>query len=68
MWKKLLAKYYRLKYKFSKECCYHEMELRDFASGKRCGGLMGGDRFTDYLSYSCVDCPYLDLSYGKCKR
>lgn len=26
-----------------------------------CDGAVGGDRFTDYLSYSCVDCAYLKL-------
>jgi len=42
---------------FSKDKCFREHKGKD---GK-CHGLYGGDRFTDYLSYSCIGCKYLDL-------
>lgn len=27
----------------------------------KCYGLYGGDKFTDNISYSCLDCPYLSI-------
>lgn len=62
MWTKILAIYYKIKYKLSKDYCYTEMEKRGYACFGKCCGLSGGDRYTEYLNYSCVDCPYLDLS------
>lgn len=61
MKRKLIDFFDRIKYRLSKDCCYDEMEKRGSAHSKRCNGLMGGDRYTNYLSYGCVDCPYLDL-------
>ena len=48
----------KIKYRMSKEACYDEMEGRGIAVFGICNGVTGGDRFTDYLNYSCVDCPY----------
>ena len=48
----------RIKYKFSRECCYDEMEKQGIAVFGMCGGTAGGDCNTDYLSYECIDCPY----------
>ena len=41
--------------------CYKEMENKNKAKNKCCYGLAGGTRSTDYLSESCIDCPYLVL-------
>ena len=38
--------------------CYHQMEIQGFAVFMCCCGMAGGDSSTDYLSYTCVDCPY----------
>ena len=46
---------------WSKDTCYMEMEKQGIAKNQKCCGLVGGDRYTDYLSYTCVDCPYLEL-------
>lgn len=27
----------------------------------KCYGVYGGDKFTDHISYSCLDCPYLSI-------
>ena len=48
----------RIKYSFSRESCYKEMEKQRIAVFGMCGGLVGGDRYTNYLQYDCVDCPY----------
>lgn len=40
------------------DTCYTEMEKREIASQGSCCGCWGGDWETDYLSYSCMDCPY----------
>ena len=61
MFKKL---FYKIKNYFSYEKCYKTMESQGIAVSGMCKGVTGGDRFTDYLSYKCVDCPYLTLSDG----
>ena len=38
--------------------CYDDMETRGIAVFGMCGGQMGGDANTEYLSYSCIGCPY----------
>lgn len=50
-----------IKYKLSKESCYDEMVGHGCARLGQCDGLSGGDRLSDYLSYSCIGCPYLEL-------
>lgn len=51
----------------SYERCYSEQEYSGNAAMGLCGGLTGGTRLTDYLSESCIECPYLcsDLWEGK---
>lgn len=41
------------------------MESRGHAVFGMCSGQMGGDYETEYLSYSCMDCPYFDISIYK---
>ena len=38
--------------------CYAERESEGVAVFGMCGGLLGGDKDTEYLSYDCIDCPY----------
>ena len=49
--------------------CYSDMEREGYAVFECCGGLTGGTKSTDYLSETCVSCPYLVLGcnpkYGK---
>lgn len=59
MFKKL---FYKIKNYFSHERCYKTMESYGIAAFSMCKGVTGGDRFIGYLNYSCVDCPYLELS------
>lgn len=40
--------------------CYEDMENRGVTIFGTCYGQSGGDKYTDYLSYSCVDCPYFN--------
>lgn len=44
------------------EFCYKEKERDGYAVFGMCGGVTGGDYYTDYLSYSCIECPYLVLT------
>lgn len=51
----------KLMFRFSKEYCFDRMiKVGNVTKNKRCGGLCGGDKQTNYLNYSCVDCKYLD--------
>lgn len=51
----------KLMFRFSKEYCFDRMiKAGNVTKNKRCGGLCGGDKQTNYLNYSCVDCKYLD--------
>lgn len=47
--------------------CYEDMENRCEAISGTCWGQSGGDKYTDYLSYSCIDCPYFNnlFKYGE---
>ncbi len=38
--------------------CYSSMEYEGHAAMGSCGGIFGGTEDTDYLSESCIDCPY----------
>lgn len=40
------------------EKCYERMEMEGYAIFGSCVGQSGGDYNTEYLSYSCVGCPY----------
>lgn len=47
--------------------CYEDMKNRGDAMFGTCCGQSGGDKYTDYLSYSCVNCPYFNnlFKYGE---
>ena len=66
--KKLIEKIRRfidkVRYNFSRQSCYDEMEKRGIAIFGMCGGTVGGDKYTNSLSYSCIDCPYY-VGFGK---
>lgn len=38
--------------------CYSSMEYKWIAVNGSCCGVFGGTEATDYLSESCIDCPY----------
>jgi hypothetical protein len=46
----------------SRDKCYKEYG----ESNGKCYGICGGDKSTDYLSYSCMNCKY--LAYNPIKR
>lgn len=48
----------KIRYRFSRDHCYEQMKRSGYAFLNCCGGVAGGDKYTDYLSYDCVDCPY----------
>ncbi len=29
-----------------------------YGNGETCDGVIGGDKYTNYLHYSCISCPY----------
>lgn len=41
--------------------CYTEMENEGYACMECCCGVVGGTSATEYLSESCLGCPYLVL-------
>lgn len=47
------------------DSCYTDMEYRGYASMNCCGGTVGGTYATDYLSESCINCPYLVMGVRK---
>jgi hypothetical protein len=51
----------KILYRFSKKYCFDRM-IKDgnITKNNKCGGMCGGDKHTNHLSYSCVDCKYLD--------
>ena len=56
----------KLIFRFSKEYCFDQMiKCGSITENKKCGGMVGGDRQSNYLSYSCVDCKYFDKSLFK---
>ena len=40
------------------ESCYTDMEYRGIASMGCCCGVVGGTSATEYLSETCIECPY----------
>lgn len=48
----------KILYFFSKDSCHDEMIERGWATETTCPGLAGGDRHSDYLACSCMDCKY----------
>lgn len=59
LFKKIIEK---IKYYFSHEVCYNDMEQQGIAVFGMCCGVVGGDNTTEYLSCGCMDCPYLCLN------
>lgn len=57
----------KIEYYFSHKFCYDDMERQGRAVFGMCDGLMGGDINSRYLSYHCMDCPYLILTEKKKK-
>lgn len=44
--------------------CYDERKQNgDLNEKGKCPGWVGGDIHSNYLSYTCIDCPYLDNSF-----
>ena len=44
-----------------KESCFERMTKDgNITVNKKCGGRVGGDNRTDFLSYDCMDCVYFD--------
>lgn len=43
--------------------CYGEQEYLGHTIFGMCGGLVGGDRNTNYLSYDCIDYPYFAKTF-----
>ena len=58
IFKKIKAFINKMKHNASKDRCYSHMELRGIAALGMCSGIVGGDSNTEYLAYSCIDCPY----------
>ena len=52
----------RIKNYSSHQSCYNAMEQSGKAVFGMCDGLVGGDFNSGYLSYHCMDCPYLTLT------
>lgn len=48
----------QIRYNWSLESCYNDMENRGIAVFGMCGGVVGGDHSTEYLSIECINCPY----------
>lgn len=51
----------QIRYNWSLESCYKSMEDQGIAVFGMCGGVVGGDRSTEYLSIDCIDC--IDCPY-----
>ena len=48
--------------------CYSDMEWEGYASINCCGGKCGGTKYTDYLSETCISCPYLVIGYDQIRK
>lgn len=48
----------QIRYNWSLESCYNDMENRGIAVFGMCGGVVGRDHSTEYLSIECINCPY----------
>ncbi len=66
MLKRLKAIIAKVKYYFSHAHCYNQMEDAGIATFGMCKGLSGGDKYSGYLQYQCIDCPYfVDIKKDK---
>ncbi len=68
MWKKIKQLFNNILEIFEGDSCYSEMEESGYAAMGCCGGMVGGDRNTDFLSYSCISCPHLVLTNERRKH
>lgn len=48
--------------------CYSDMECEGHASMNSCSGKCGGTKATNYLSETCISCPYLVLGYDQIRK
>ena len=60
--RKINLRYRKRFLSMARESCYHYQVVEGNANNGTCGGVMGGDRYTDGLNYYCVSCPYLNLA------
>lgn len=51
----------RIRYYFSHKSCYNRKQLSGKVVFGMCCGEFGGDVGSGYISYQCMDCPYLML-------
>ena len=54
---------YKIRYLFSKDTCYDQMKTFVYAYAGKCGGICGGDKSTNGLAYSCLDCAFLEIGF-----
>ena len=52
----------KIKHYSSHNACYNYREQQGNAVFGMCCGVAGGDFNSGYLSYHCMDCPYLTLT------
>ena len=43
------------------DSCYKDMENKGSAHSNCCNGIVGGSSATEYVSETCLGCPYLKL-------
>lgn len=48
--------------------CYTDREYEGIATMGCCSGMVGGTKSTEYLSESCIDCPYFVMIQHKKAR
>jgi hypothetical protein len=59
VFKKLKQKIKKIKQTFSNDKCYNDKVKEGlFESGIQCKGMVGGDRYSAYMCYSCIDCKH----------
>lgn len=60
MIKKIIKFIFSKPIKFIKENrCYKRKVKKGFVEpGKSCNGVVGGDRYSCYLNYDCIDCKH----------
>jgi hypothetical protein len=59
MFKKFKKVFHKIHLTGIQERCYTNMENQGIAAMGCCCGLAGGDRFSGFIQYQCIDCKYL---------